>query len=142
MKKSTTELLRLIEKTSSFQEYRAQAKDAFIEVRPLSDHLERLLTERGLEKAEVIHRSGVERKYAYSIFTGKRKRPSRDKVLALCFAMDLSADETQQLLKSTGYPPLYAKVMRDSALLYALERRMPLIDVNELLYEMGEDCLG
>ncbi len=142
MKKSTTELLRLIEKTSSFQEYRAQAEDAFIEVRPLSDHLERLLTERGLEKAEVIHRSGVERKYAYSIFTGKRKRPSRDKVLALCFAMDLSADETQQLLKSTGYPPLYAKVMRDSALLYALERRMPLIDVNELLYEMGEDCLG
>ncbi len=142
MKKSTTELLRLIEKTSSFQEYRTQVKDAFIEVRPLSDHLERLLTERGLEKAEVIHRSGVERKYAYSIFTGKRKRPSRDKVLALCFAMDLSADETQQLLKSTGYPPLYAKVMRDSALLYALERRMPLIDVNELLYEMGEDCLG
>ena len=142
MKKSTTELLRLIEKTSSFQEYRTQVKDAFIEVRPLSDHLERLLTERGLEKAEVIHRSGVERKYAYSIFTGKRKRPSRDKVLALCFAMDLSADETQQLLKSTGYPPLYAKVMRDSALLYALERRMPLVDVNELLYEMGEDCLG
>lgn len=141
MKKSTMELLRLIEKTSSFQEYKRAAEGEFIEDRPLSSYLDEILAEKGLEKKEVIRRSGLDRTYAYSIFTGK-KNPSRDKVLALCLAMDLSADEAQRLLKTTGYPQLYARIERDSVLLYALDHQMPLMDVNGLLYEMGKPCLG
>lgn len=140
MKKSTMELLQLLAKTSSFKEYEAQAEGAFIEKRPLSFYLERSLIEKGLEKKDVVHRSGLDRTYAYSIFSGKKK-PSRDKILALCFAMEMSADETQGLLKATEYPQLYARIRRDSAILYALERGMTLLDVNELLYEMEESCL-
>lgn len=142
MKKSTVELLQLLAKTSSFKEYETKVEGEFIEKRPLSFYLDRLLIEKGMEKKDVIRRSGLERKYAYEIFRGADKKFSRDKILALCFAMDLSADETQGLLKATEYPQLYARIRRDSAVLYALEHRMTLIDVNELLYEMGEDCLG
>lgn len=141
MKKSTMELLQLIAKTSSFTEYEAKAEGEFIEKRPLSFYLNQLLLEKDMEKKDVIRRSDLERKYAYSIFEGKRC-PSRDKLLALCFAMELSADETQGLLKVAQYPQLYPRIRRDSAVLYALGHRMTLRDVNELLFEMEEDCLG
>lgn len=141
MKKSTMELLQLIAKTSSFEEYKAKAEGEFIEKRPLCSYLGQLLVEKDMEKKDVIRRSGLARTYAYDIFRGE-KEPSRDKLLALCFAMDLSAEETQGLLKATEYPQLYARIRRDSAILYALEHGMTLFDVNELLYEMEEDCLG
>ena len=71
------------------------------------------------------------------LFRSGRKRPSRDKVLALCFAMHLSFTEVQNLLKATGYPILYARIERDSAIIFSLQRNCALSDVNELLYELG-----
>lgn len=94
------------------------------------------MNSKQISKSDIIHRSGLERKYTYEILSGK-KNPSRDKVLAICFAVPLSADETQQLLKSTGYPTLYARIERDSIILFALEHNLSLTDANELLYEMN-----
>ena len=89
----------------------------------------------------LIRKSGLDRTYCYQIFDG-RKRPSRDKVLALCFAMDLSFMEVQQLLKATGYPILYARMERDSAIIFCLQRNCALSDANELLYELGYEGLA
>lgn len=139
MKKSTTELLKLIEKSSSFSAYAAQAADDFVE-KPLHIYLEDLLLKKGLKSSDVIHRCGLHRTYGYDIFSGRRQ-PSRDKLLAVCFAMELSLDETQTLLKHTGYPQLYARIPRDSAILYALDHRMSLMDTNELLFEMNVPLL-
>lgn len=141
MKKSTMELLKLIEKTPTFKEYESQAEGEFIEKLPLHVYLKRLLKAKDIEQKEVTRRSGMDRKYVHNIFSGARKNPSRDKVLTLCLAMGLSADETQELLKCTGYPSLYPRIKRDSAIIYAMERRMSVKDTEELLDELGESSL-
>lgn len=141
MKKSTGELLELLKKSSTVSSYINQAAPNLIQQVPLHNYLSNLLTEKGQKKSDVIHRSGLDRGYAYEIFSGN-KIPSRDKLLALCFAIPLSTEEVQRLLNHTGYPQLYARIERDSILLFALEHRLSLSDTNELLYEMHYECLS
>lgn len=62
-------------------------------------------------------------------------------MLAICFAMELSEEEVQRLLKYTGYPQLYARIERESIILFALQHQLKITDVNELLYEMNYEYL-
>lgn len=136
MKKSTDELLELLKKSSNAASYMENASNDLIKKIPLAEYLTGLIASRTVSKSDLIRRSGLDRGYVYDILSGK-KMPSRDKVLAICYALPLTADETQQLLKSTGYAPLYARIERDSILLFGLEHRLSLTDMNELLYEMN-----
>lgn len=140
MNKTTGELLELLKKESSLKQYINTASDNLINQIPLSDRLNTLIKEKGLKKSDVIYRAGLDRSYAYQIFDGQKK-PHCDRVLALCLAMGLGIEETQQLLKQTGYAPLYARLKPDSIILFALEHTLSTTEVNELLYEMGEPLL-
>lgn len=136
MQKSTDELLNVLKQSSSLSSFLEHEAEELREQIPLHLYLNELLTEKQQKKSDVIRRSGLDRGYVYDIFAGT-KSPSRDKVLALCFAMILSGEETQSLLKSTGYPPLYVKITRDSMIFYALQNHLSLADINSLLYEKG-----
>lgn len=135
MKKTTEELLLLLKNTSNINTYLQQQKDS-IHTLELPEALEQLLTEKSISKGDCIRRSGLDRTYCYQIFSGI-KRPSRDKLLALCFAMSLTADEAQTLLKQTGYVMLYAKNERDSVILFSLYHKLTLTATNELLFDIG-----
>ena len=63
--------------------------------------------------------------------------PSRDKLITLAFGLGLSVDETQTMLKISGYKELYARSRRDSVMLFALNQNNTLLEVNEMLYEHG-----
>lgn len=99
-----------------------------------------LLTEKQLTKAEVIARSGIETHYAYQIFSGL-KSPTRDKVLMLCVGFGLTVEETQQLLKITGYAQLYGKNERDNVILFGITKGLTMIEINDVLFEMGQELL-
>lgn len=140
MKKTTGELLELLKKSPAAASYMEHAADDLIRQIPLSVYLTNLIEEKAMGKSRLIRLSGLDRGYVYDILAGK-KNPSRDKVLALCFAMSLSAEDTQQLLKSTGYAPLYVRLERDSIILFGLEHGISLMETNELLFEMNYDVL-
>lgn len=139
MKKSTQELLDIIKKSPQISDYIENETTNLIQ-QELHQYLQQLLTEKQLSPAELIKRSGLYRTYGYEILSGK-KRPDREKVLALCFAFSLSFEETQNLLKATGYPILYARIKRDSIIIFALQHAASLTDVNELLFDFGFDIL-
>ena len=82
MKKSTQELLDILKNTPAFSNYAEQEEAELIEV-SLSDYLNRLIQAKNQDLPSLIRKSGLDRTYCYQIFDG-RKRPSRDKVLALC----------------------------------------------------------
>lgn len=140
MKRSTEELLEILKKSSDIATFMDENSEDMIDKIPLCHYLDDILIQKKLKKSEVIRRSGLDRKYCYEIFAGT-KSPSRDKVLALCFAANLSDTETMQLLKSTGYPQLYARIERDSVILFALQHQLSLTDANDLLFEMDFPCL-
>ncbi len=135
MQKSTGELLEILKRTTSFTAYAEQTSTELIEKLPLHQCLNDILAQKNLAKSDVILRSGLARSYGYDIFSGV-KLPSRDKLLTLLFALELSSDEVQKLLKTTGYPPLYPRIERDSAILFGLQKKLSITDMNELLYEL------
>lgn len=106
----------------------------------LKCYLEELLETKGLNKADVIREANIARTYGYQIFQGERLA-SRDKLIALSAAMHLTLQECNRLLTIAKAGILYSKNRRDAILIFGLERELSLIDINELLHEMGEDVL-
>lgn len=104
-------------------------------------HLELLLEQKGLTKADVVRGSQLNRKYVYQIFSGE-KTPSRNKLIALAFGLQLTSEETQTMLKLSGYRELYVRDTQDAIILYALQRGKNILETNELLYEHGCKVLG
>lgn len=136
--KTTDELLEILKQKKSFDEYLKE--DAQFIEEGLAEYLDRLLIERKLKKADVIKKSQIDRNYAYQIFGGIRK-PARDKILALGFGMGLNIDEIQRLLKVSENPVLYVKNRRDSIILFGIDKQVSLSEMNEFLYEMGENII-
>lgn len=139
MKKTTEELLKILKNTPDMGTYLSQEKDN-INTIVLAEYLQKICNQKNVSKAQCIKQSGLDRNYAYQVFSGT-KYPARDKVLALCFGFSLNLEEIQNLLKTTGYPILYAKNKRDSVIIFAIQRGYSIINVNELLYEMGMELV-
>ncbi len=141
MKKTTGELLELMKSSHSYAEYLAGCReDIGRECMKIDRALNALLADKGLGKATVIARSGVENHYAYQIFSGL-KTPTRDKVLMLGVGFGLSVEEIQQLLRITGYAQLDSKGERDNAILFGFTKRLSILDINELLFELRLELL-
>lgn len=130
MKKSTDELMNILRSKRSVDEY-FDENDNEIFFGTLSEQVNSYIARKGLTKAEVVRRSGLNRGYCYEILSGKKtKNISRDKVIMLCFGLELSVDEAQQLLKKCGYAPLYARDTRDSIIIFCIENSISVINTN------------
>lgn len=108
---------------------------------PLSQYLEQLLVAKGLEKSTVIKESGLDRIYAYQIFSGRREKPSRPKLLALTRAFSLNLEETQYLLRYAGLGILYPRNPWDSIVISAIGQNLSTKETNLLLEKLGETQL-
>lgn len=139
MKKSTEELLKTLKHTANITSYLSQEQENF-KTLPLHLYLDKIFADKEISPSQCIRNSGLDRTYCYQIFSG-RKLPSRDKVLALCFGLSLDFEETQLLLKSTGYTQLYPRNERDSIIIFALQRNTSILQANELLLDMGYKIL-
>lgn len=131
--KSTDELAHEIKTVTNIEDYLSTNKMYLIKD-SLSRHLHMLLAEKGLRRADVIRDSLLGRAYVYRIFAGQ-KIPSRDKLIALAFGMHLTDEETQKMLKLSGNRELYAKDERDALILFALQRKMTVMETNSLLFD-------
>lgn len=138
-KKSTEELLNEIKQTKEIEKFIENNEQEF-NSKQVCEILGAVMEHKKLKKSEVVARSGLNRIYTYQILQGKRM-PSRDKLLALCFGLQLSLDETNDVLKSTGFSQLYARSKRDSIIIFALDSGKSIFSVNELLFENGFEIL-
>ena len=105
-----------------------------------ADLLMSLFEKKGISKAALAKKAGISNVYLYQIFSGERN-PSRNRILCLCFGLTASLEETQELLKHSGYAQLYAKNKRDAIIIYGLTHNMDLDEVNDRLFSEHEETL-
>ena len=134
--KSTDELFTELKTEKNPGDWRNRNAKEF--VLPLNEYLQKLLAEKNLERSEVIDRSGLNREYAYHIFSGKKNNPSRPKILALAMAMGLNLDEIQYLLRYARQGILYPRNSWDAVIISAIEQKLSVSQTNELLNSLGE----
>ncbi|MCI8537525.1 MAG: helix-turn-helix domain-containing protein [Oscillospiraceae bacterium] len=107
----------------------------------LPEHLQMLLSQKGLRRADVVRGSLLDRTYVYQIFSGD-KTPSRDKLIALAFGLGLSGQETQTMLKLSGNRELYVRDPRDALILFSIRRGKTIFETNEALSDHEFSLLG
>lgn len=105
-----------------------------------SEMLYKLFERRNLSKACLARHSCISEVYLHQIFSGKRN-PSRNRLICICFGLEASLDETQELLKLCGFAPLYPKNRRDAIIIFAIINKMELSAINDKLFIEKEETL-
>lgn len=109
--------------------------------RNLPDYLDQLLDEKGLKRPDVIREANLDATYGYQIFMGQRNA-SREKLLALVFALKCTLQEANRVLRAGGHSELYVKTRRDAIIIFALDHGYNLMKTNGELYRFGEEPIG
>lgn len=138
--KTTDELNNEIQAATDIEDYLIKNKENMLTC-CLSEHLNMLLSQKGISRADVVRGSLLDRAYVYQIFSGE-KNPSRDKLIAIAFGLCLSDTETQKMLKLSGNRELYARDERDTLILFALQHKKTILETNDLLFSHRLTTLG
>ena len=103
-----------------------------------SQRLLRLIEERGLTDSEVYNKAFVDRRHFSKIRNDADYTPTKKTVLAFAIALGLSLDETKDLLDTAGFS-LSRSSKRDVIVRYFLEQGIyDMFEINEVLYDYGE----
>ena len=135
MTKNTTELEHELSEADDVKKFLDDNAENFRQF-TLAEYLRRLLEEKNLSKSQVIRDSELDATYAHHIFGG-RKNPSREKILSLALAMNLTPKETDYLLYYAGHEKLYVRDEWDAVIVFALENHKTALQTNELLAELN-----
>ena len=102
--------------------------------------LNSLYLKTDLSKAELARRSGVSTVYLHQLFSGRRN-PSRDKLICLMIGLGATLDDTQELLRRSGFAELYAKDKRDAIIIFGITHGKDLAQINDDLFDKNAETL-
>lgn len=140
MNTNESELLdELKESACSLDRYLPTHKNIFIN-EDISSFWNRIINNKNFSKSNIINKADFCYCYFYEVING-RKKPTKDKVVRLALAMEMTFDECQQALRISGRSFLHPKNRRDSIIIYAIEREMTVLQCNNLLNSHGENEL-
>ncbi len=137
IKKTTDELLKILQNKENIQDYMDENSDEMLDV-DLSEYLEQMLEKYNITKNEAIKRSELDQIYAYQIFSGVKSNPSRDKLIQLIFGIGLELKDAQRLLRIGKAGELYSRSRRDSIIIFAVNKGLDIDKCDDLLFEMNE----
>lgn len=138
MKISTLTMLKSLRSTRRITDYLERYREEMLQS-TVSEYLNELLDARKLALSGVAERSGLG-DYVYKVFKGT-SNTGRNNLLCIAAAMELSCDETQRLLRIGGCALLDPRRRKDAIVLYGLEKKLSNIELNLLLFELGEAAL-
>jgi transcriptional regulator with XRE-family HTH domain len=135
MQKTTEMLINEIKTTDSIDSFISENTEEIKEL-SLSEYLRKLLQKYDLEKSDVFKRAGMaDSNYGYELFRNDEKKASRDKLIRICIGFPLNVEETQKVLQYGKVRPLYPRDERDAYILFGLNKKYTLDELNDLLYE-------
>lgn len=106
-----------------------------------TNKLLRLIDSKGMDYVDCYRKANVSRQLWSQITNNSSYRPSKKTVLSFAFALELTLDETQALLKSVGLI-LSESLYFDLIIMFFLERRIYNIHtLNTILYDLRQDTL-
>lgn len=107
-----------------------------------SQMLVRLIAERGMKNADCYKRANIDKKLFSKMITNPHHKPRKTNALALAVALELSLEETQELLMKAGLALSHSEKF-DVVVEYFIKRRFyDVMRINEVLYELDLPLLG
>ena len=130
MRPITKELLEELSNASDIDAFLKKHESDFLNKTPVH-YLNELITIKNMKISDIARGSGAG-EYVYKIFSGERKS-SRDILISIAFAMCLTVDETQLLLRISKFAVLDAREKRDSVIIFCLSRGCNVFETDDVL---------
>ncbi len=109
---------------------------------PFSTTLLRLIDAKGKDDVEVYKKANLDRRLFSKIRNNRDYMPSKRTVLALAIGLELSLDETDDLLQRAGFALSHSQVADVIVEYFIMHGRYDIMEINAVLFRYDQPLLG
>lgn len=107
-----------------------------------SETLLYLIDKKGMTHAEAYNKANIDKKHFHKIKTNKNYKPTKYTVLAFAIALELTLQETKELMETAGLA-LSKSILFDVIVSCFIEKKhYDVFELNDVLFEYDQPLLG
>ena len=107
-----------------------------------SEMIQRKIKEKGMKNSDCYKKANIDKKLFSKIINTANYKPKKTTALALAIALELSLDDTKELLLKAGMALSHSDKFDIIVEFFIMHGQYDIFEINEMLYDFDQSLLG